>query len=51
LLFKCFCCHPDGQRPVQFPVRQDFGRTWCDRDHVYKEIWFVTFIFAGMRRL
>ena len=30
LLRKCFCRHSDGHWPVLLPVRQDFGRTWCD---------------------
>jgi len=48
---KCFCCHPEGQPPVWFPFNRDFERVLLDRDHVWKETWLVTFLFAGMRRL
>jgi len=34
-----------------FLFRQTFGRAWCDRYHVWKVIWLVTFLFAGVRRL
>jgi len=51
LLDQCFCCHPESQGPVWFPFRRSLEERSAKvtNDHVWKEIWLVTFLFAGMR--
>jgi len=49
MLDKRFCCHPE--RRCGFSSAGSLEELKCDRDHVWKDIWLVTFLFAGMRHL